>query len=263
MSSVSPRGHQGGGLPPLRDDACQVWWASPRQRRAWHDDLLDGAERARRDRLRRAEDRDRFVVAVALTRIVVASHLGVAARRVQIDRTCPQCGEPHGKPRLTCNPALLAFSLSHSGDRVVVAVVPRAAPVGVDVEALVAPADPVGLSRLVLSPAERAAFDLVDPRDRGDALLRFWTRKEAVVKATGDGLNEPLTNLTVTAPEQDPRLLHWTARPECVPQITLYDLHPGQDFLASLAVFGGPVAVSEIDAEHVLTSGDRSSTFEA
>ena len=240
-------------VPRLSADECQVWWATPRHRLAWHDGLLDGAEHARRDRLRRAGDRDRFSVAVALTRIVLGAHLGVAPTQVSIDRTCPRCDLPHGKPRLMGSPPAVEFSISHSADRIAVAMAAGGTAVGVDVEELARSEDVAELSRLVLSSPELAELARFDPKEHGAVLLRYWTRKEAIVKATGDGLNEPLTNLTVTPPDQDPRLLDWATRSDAPRRFALHDLNPGTGYVASLAVVDGPVAVSEIDAGRVLT----------
>ena len=118
---------------------------------------------------------------------------------MSFDRTCRQCGKPHGKPAVRGGD--LEFSVAHSGDLVAVAV--ATAPVGVDVEQLeerpreLGGGDPDTLARLVLADEERAALASVHPSGRAHAFLVAWTRKEAVTKAKGDGLRVPFTEVVV------------------------------------------------------------------
>lgn len=161
-----------------------LWWASPRQARPWHADLLTPAERRRAEAFRRDEDRDRFTTANALLRLAAEDFLGTAP---VVDRTCPRCGEPHGKPRVQG----VEVSVSHSGDLIAVALTDLG-PVGVDVEETKRHTDIDSLLRYVFSAAELAAIP-----DPAVLFYQAWTRKESVLKATGDGLSVPMTTLTV------------------------------------------------------------------
>lgn len=222
-------------VPELRDGAIQVWWARPDDADPGHDALLAADELARRERLRRGDDRDRLTVAAALARLVLASHLDVDTAAVHFDRTCDHCGEPHGKPRLPDGDGL-QFSISHSGDRVAVAVV-RGAEIGVDVEQVRPGLSVDTMSDTVLTPAEAAA--LPTGADRLHGFLTYWTRKEAVLKATGDGLRAPLRELAVSAPGEPPAVLSWPRHPG---PFHLHDLHPGAGYLASVATVEHPAA---------------------
>jgi 4'-phosphopantetheinyl transferase len=89
--------------------------------------------------------------------------------------------------------------------------------------------------------------------DRAAGLLAYWTRKEAVVKATGEGLRVPLTDLHVSAPDQSPRLLAWYGRPELTGRLQLHALNPGPGYAACLALIDQPhAAVYEIPATDLL-----------
>lgn len=142
-----------------------------------------------RDRLtayRRQEDRDRFLLGCATVRRVVGALLGIAPGAVVLDRSCADCGRPHGKVRVVA-PHPPELSVSHSGDVVLVAV-HRGAPIGVDVERVDPDLDTASLSGFVLSPEEAEVVGSVPAADRTRAFTTYWTRKEAVLKATGDGL---------------------------------------------------------------------------
>lgn len=218
-----------------------MWWAGLDHT----PDLMDDAERTRHAALRRDPDRRRFMVGSALLRLAAGRLLGRAATSVQVDRTCPDCAQPHGKPRIVDGDGL-EVSVSHSGQRVAVALTFGAA-LGVDVEELNRTLDHVAMGRSVLAGTEAAA-DVT-------TFLAYWTCKEAVLKATGDGLRVPLTSLTIADPTNHPRLATWPARPHLVDTVTLHRLDPGPDHLAALAVLDpAPRPIHQHDATPLLTT---------
>lgn len=230
--------------------SCQVWWARPSSRLADYVNLLDPIERVRAATYRHELDRSRFIVGCVVSRLVLARLLCVPAARIPLDRRCRQCGAQHGPPRLHDEP--ITLSVSHSDDRVAVAFV-RHALIGVDVEAtrrLVQPEE--SLLRTVLAPTERAHVERLPASDQIRAFLTYWTRKESVIKATGDGLAAHLPAVVVSAPDQPPRLITYEAR--ALPESTrMASLHPGRGYVGAVAVIGdGPVAVTELDAETLL-----------
>ena len=147
----------------------------------------------------RAADRDRFTLGAALLRLALAARLKCDPAAVALDRTCPSCGEPHGRPRLLGPrhweiraqleplspkaPRAVDLSVAHSGEAVAIAI-SSAGPVGVDVERL-REIDYVRLLADVCHRSERAP-------DAAAAFLRLWTLKEAVLKAGGEGLATPM-----------------------------------------------------------------------
>ena len=241
-------------VPPLRPGECQVWWARPAPGTRELLALLDTDERGRCARFHRDEDRARYLAAHALARLVLAEHLGVPAPALTFHATCRHCGaRDHGKPRLGVAGGGLEFSLSHSGARVVLAVA-RDAAVGVDVERLNAQRDFAALVPAVLSAAEQLALAALPDAERAGAVLRYWTRKEALLKATGYGLGIAPPALTVTAPDAPPALVAWEARPPLDGAAHLFDLRPGAGHVASLAILGRRLAVVEHDGDGLLAA---------
>lgn len=226
----------------LGGDAVHVWWAPLRGvDRARLEPLLDPVERERMAAYRRQPDRDRFLLGCGIVRLGCAAYLGRAPETIALDRRCADCDKPHGKVRLASDGAApaLRFSVSHSGDYVGVAFA-QGAEVGLDVERLrdVAVSE---LARMVLARHETVS-STVD-------FFRYWTRKEAAVKATGDGLRTPLAGLTVSAPDQPPAILAWPERAEVLPRIRLYDLADRIGHRAALAVLDpAPRRIAERDA---------------
>jgi 4'-phosphopantetheinyl transferase len=228
----------------MEPGTCEVWWASATWMRPWHADVLSDDERARRGGLWDAGHRAQYTVAAALLRLVAAPLTARPAARVVVDRSCPTCDRPHGRPRLPG--AGLDVSISHSGATVAVAV-SAAGAVGVDVQQV--QADSVDeLSPLVLADSE--ARHVAAARD----FFTYWTRKEALVKATGDGVTVPLPEVVITPPGTPPRLLGYPRQGALAAQ--LRDLSPGLGYVGALAVLSpGPVVVHERSAERLLTAG--------
>ncbi|MFC5951174.1 4'-phosphopantetheinyl transferase family protein [Pseudonocardia lutea] len=168
-----------------------VWWARPVDPSSAPHlvALLDEHEHTRLAAFRRPADRARYLAAHALTRLLLGARLGADPAAITLDRTC-RCGKPHGKPRLAAGTAP-AFSLTHSGDRVGVALSDDG-PVGLDVEEIRDLSDLARLAEHALSPAERTR-----PPADARAFLTVWTRKEALLKATGEGLASPMDAITL------------------------------------------------------------------
>ncbi len=241
-------------VPSLRAGECQVWWARPAAGHSELLSLLDAGEHARWSRFRRDEDRARYLVAHALARLVLAAHLGTPAAKLGFAAVCRQCGgTDHGKPRLRAA-GNIEFSLSHSGERVVLAVA-RDAALGVDVERLKPRRDVAAVIQAVLSAAEQHVLAGLPAAESALALLRYWTRKEALLKATGDGLAVAPATITVTPPDARPALVAWATAPPLEAEAHLFDLNPGPGHVASLAVLGPRLAVVERDADRLLATG--------
>ncbi|WP_165546649.1 4'-phosphopantetheinyl transferase family protein [Kribbella soli] len=229
--------------------AVHVWWARLSQVHGSLDAatarLLAPAEQTRAAAYRTSDDRLRFQLGVAVTRLVLAAELQCAPDGVRLDRTCPDCDQPHGKVRVTGPRTGWELSISHSGDLVGVAV-GTVAPLGLDVEQVRA-VEMESMAPLVLTPSEQR--QLTSTAD----FIRYWTRKEAVVKSTGDGLRQPLNLVTVTAPSEPARVVGWTGREQVAAGIGLYDLADRPGHSASLAILStDDLTIVEHDAEPLL-----------
>lgn len=184
--------------------------------RALHE-LLDDSERSRAAALRFEHLRRRFVVAHGRLRQLLGGVLGLPADRVVLSTG------PHGKPAVDG----VAFSLSHSGGHGLVAVT-RDGQLGVDLEGTGIEPE-ASLLGQVLTAAERRAFAELPAAQRAAAFCRVWVRKEAVLKATGVGLSEPMTTFAV--PPGDGRV----ALPGSGPDLWVQGVHAPRGYYAALA----------------------------
>jgi 4'-phosphopantetheinyl transferase len=243
-------------VPP--PGTVHVWWAERRAvHQRWHA-MLDPGERQRSAAYLRAEDSDRFLLGAVMVRLILAHDLDCEPSDVRLDRRCRDCGRPHGKVRLATDRLgrgdPLEVSVSHSGRWVTVAAT-RAGAVGVDVERIDPRLDHLGIGRIALTESEQNHLSAVPTDARAAAFTRWWVRKEAVVKAVGDGLGAPLGAVELSPPDAPAALLSWGGRDDLPGQLQVLDLAARGDYQASLAILcAAPVQVVERDAVALLLS---------
>ena len=165
--------------------------------------LLSDMERQRASRFAFDRDRRRFTVARAWLRQLLAARLGVRPESVEL------VNGAHGKPALArcCANSDLRFNVSHSDD-VAVYAFSCGREIGIDVEAIRVLQDADDIAARFFSRRENEAYLALDPPDRPRGFFNCWTRKEAFVKALGDGLHYPLDRFDVSlAPGEPARIL--------------------------------------------------------
>jgi 4'-phosphopantetheinyl transferase len=151
-------------------------------------EFLDEPEQARAAAFRFDHLRRRFTVSHAMVRAVLGERLDAPPQVLEFT------AGPHGKPALAAGG--VEFNLSHSGERALLAV-SEDGPVGVDIEQFRTLSNLPAMAQRILSPAEHESYrHAVDPTL---FVLDAWTRKEAVLKACGDGITRDLRAVDVAA----------------------------------------------------------------
>jgi len=175
-----------------------------------------------------------FLVGRALLRLVVAERVGGTPNDIVVHLNGHRTPESHGKPTLPGTG--LHMSLSHSGPHIVLAVADVA--VGVDVQTVVHDVNLDRIADLVLTTGERRGLREMPQHQRHHAFTRIWTRKEAILKATGDGLCHPLTRLEVAAADAANEMVSWLRLPQLGQDTHVRDLVRHGDVPASVATVG-------------------------
>jgi 4'-phosphopantetheinyl transferase len=225
----------------LLPDEVHVWRASldqPESSLRLFNETLSAEERARAGRYRFEADRKRSIIARGLSRLLLGRCLGRPPKQLEFEYNA------FGKPSLArlskthaSNPAL-QFNVSHSGDVVLLAMAFDRV-LGVDVERMREEMTSPEIAARYFSPAERQALFGLAPELRGEAFFACWTRKEAYLKARGDGLSLPLDRFDVAfTPGEPPRLLTTRHDPAEAQRYTLRALDAGPGYAAALAVEG-------------------------
>jgi len=171
-----------------------VWWsdtaalaadpAALDRALAW----LSAAERDRYARYRREDDRFMFVLGRVMARRLVGRALGVEPSEWGWREG------PHGRPEVEAPASPIRFNIAHSAGLVACALA-NGRDVGVDLEHLARPAIDANLVRRYCSPSEAADTEAQGDLWR-DRFLRYWTLKEAYLKACGLGISVHLADIS-------------------------------------------------------------------
>jgi 4'-phosphopantetheinyl transferase len=210
----------------LAADAVHVWSAWLRRAEADYPAdlaLLAEEERAQAARFHFAGDRKNFVARRSLLRAILSRYLSVAPSQLALTheaRGKPQIAGPDGSGHLH-------FNFSHSRNLALCAV-GRFAPLGVDVEQLRPMPEMDDIAATFCSAPEKALLNAAPPEKKLEAFFNLWTRKEAYLKATGEGIAGSLAQLDCSV---------------APPGWTLLALSPAPGYAAAL-VFPGAGAVT-------------------
>ena len=192
-------------------------------------ETLSSDEIARAQRFYFPEHRQRFIAGRGTLRAILGQYLGIAPKQVEFEY------QPRGKPLLAAKFADkgLLFNLSHSQDLALCGVSYQNQ-IGVDLEYIRTMSDLEGLAKRFFSSREYEHLRLISPQEQQQIFFRYWTCKEAYLKATGDGLVE-LEEIEISlTPNQPSQLLvsgDWNLR----------ELTPAENFAAAVVVAGSNI----------------------
>jgi 4'-phosphopantetheinyl transferase len=199
----APDARFAGPIEPPKPEEIVVWLATvapPRDLAVGEPDalsvdqaaqVLDAEESDRLARFLRMEDRMSYLAAHAGARLLLGKLVNRPAKTLRFEPSA------HGKPVLVAGPADLDFSLSHA--RGAVAVAAACMPVGVDIEPLREVTDMDSISEIALAPEERKVLWNSPATTRSRLFLRYWTLKEALLKAAGLGFTIAPKMVTIDA----------------------------------------------------------------
>lgn len=234
----------------------QVWGVSltaSDQTLSLYQSALSVDERNRAGRLRFENLRRAFTISRGGLRFLLAGFLGRHPKEIAFDYG------PRGKPELQ-HRSRLRFNLSHSG-LVALFAFTLDCELGLDVEQLRELPDHEAIATRFFSAGEVTELRSLDPAERLAAFFRCWTRKEAYIKAVGDGLAIPLDQFQVTLlPGVRASLLKAAGGFESVETWTLHHLEPARGYVGALAY---PDRLREVTIQPVLKAEELFEAFRA
>jgi 4'-phosphopantetheinyl transferase len=222
---------------PLPEDEVQLWRidleAIGSDESRWQL-LLSTDELSRASRFHFSRDRQRFVASRALLRTILASYLSTDAKGLTFSyskKEKPSLGPAHVDSGVT-------FNVSHSGGIALLAFA-RRREVGVDIEQVRRDSDLEAIARRFFSNLEQEQLAALPSEEKVEAFFRCWTRKEAYIKATGDGLSLPLSQFDVSLRARETNALLAT-RPDSseAGRWLLEEVPGGPGYIAALCVHG-------------------------
>jgi 4'-phosphopantetheinyl transferase len=220
---------------PLADNEIHVWAASLAVSPA---DLarfatfLSSDETERAGKFKFDRHRNRFIAGRGILRELLGRYL--KTNPAQIDFSYAE----RGKPGLTkpFASAKLHFNLAHSENLALLAITSRA-PVGVDVEHIRSINNVEDLVARFFSTRENELFQKLSAEEKPRAFFNLWTRKEALLKATGEGIGQSLKKVEVSfLSGESARLLDIVGEPNKASAWTLQELSPAKEFIGAIAI---------------------------
>jgi len=211
--------------------AVHVWTANlriPAQTVERFRSILSDEEKERADRFRFEALSHAFIVAHAALRCLLGNYLNLDPESIRF-----RYG-PKGKPALS-PPSRLEFNMTHSGNVAGFAFT-EGCQLGLDLEQIEPLNELESIARSFFCTEEYQELTSLPPESRVRAFFLCWTRKEAYIKATGDGLAAPLHEFRVTLnPTEPARFVSVGSDREEAGRWMLHDLSIAPSFAAALA----------------------------
>ena len=203
--------------------------------------LLSPDERTRAEKFRYAGDRNRYVIRRGLLRLILSRYLERLPSAIEFQHGA------YGKPEVRGDGVgmPLFFNTSHSAE-IAVCAITSACPIGVDVERTRQIPEIEGIARRFFLPRETRTLITLPADSRLQAFYACWTRKEAFLKATGEGITESLARVEVTlAPEEEPGVVSVSEDPRAHEEWQLQPFSPAPGYLGCVAYRNAPLALSQ------------------
>ncbi len=177
----------------LLSDELHIWYTDldlPQEEIEKLAKILSEDEINRANRFVFPHHRKHFIVARSTLRIILSSYVRLSPEQIQFNYS------PKGKPSMapSCNQERITFNLSHS-DTLALYGIRRGHPIGVDIEYMRPMEDVDKLAQRFFSPREYGLIASLSSPDKENTFFRFWTAKEAFLKATGDGISGGLNQI--------------------------------------------------------------------
>jgi 4'-phosphopantetheinyl transferase len=194
--------------------------------------FLDGNECARAQSFFSVEQRCQWIAARGMLRLLLGTYLDVHPAQLTF------CYNAYGKPDLgeAWQQTDMRFNLSHSDGLALYAFV-RKRHIGLDIEHMRASVRYMRLAQQKFAPAEYETLRSLAPAEQQRAFFTCWSRKEAYLKARGEGMTYGLKSFEVSLRPGEPALLLENHREpfECR-RWSICDLVPGEDYVGALVV---------------------------
>ncbi len=190
--------------------------------------LLSSDELQKAYRYKFEKDRDHYIAGRTRLRNILGKYLNQSPDKIIFSYT------EKGKPFIKDSP--VKFNLAHSGDKAVFAFAENLE-VGIDIEYMREMPDALQIATRFFSDEEVNEFSKVCEDKIRTAFFNCWTRKEAFIKAVGEGLSYPLKDFTVTLlPGVEPKIKWIKDKNKELKEWSLINIQTDRNYISSLAV---------------------------
>ena len=204
---------------PAGQGEVHVWSISLSQSKERMENLfatLSAQEKEKAARFRVDKARNQWIVGRGILRTILSRYIDMSPLEIEFEYG------PQGKPSLVNQPSF-HFNFSHSGERALCAV-SNIGPVGVDIEKIRSIPGADAIAKRYFSPQEQAELDNAPATEKQRVFFQIWTRKEAILKWSGQGIAQMET----------------TPAPASV---AIHELTPAPHYAGCLATRKGPPVI--------------------
>lgn len=221
-------------IPPLKPYQMHVWQGhldiGPEEQKKYMG-VLSKDEKEKASKFRFSKDRIAYIASRGMLRVLSGHYLNCPPEDIIFEY------EAHGKPGYA-HKTSLKFNVSHSGNMVIIGFLFDQV-MGIDIEIIKDDFDVLDIGRNFFSKKEIAALNAIPKAMQHIAFYRCWTRKEAFIKAMGDGLSFPLDLFALSIDsDTTTSLLETSWDPKEKDQWELYSYIPADQYRAAIAIRG-------------------------
>ena len=218
----------------LSDEEVHIWRADLEVDECFQSSflkLLSPDEKNRARKFRFAKDSRNFIAARGILRLLIGKYLEINPAEISFQYS------KFGKPGIVNNNSL-QFNISHSQNIALFAFTKRFN-IGIDVEFVNPDIEVKDIAANFFSKNEILNLLALAEEQQTLGFFNCWTRKEAFIKAVGEGLSFPLDKFEVSLePDKPAKLLATDWEPEAVSKWSIYSMSPAANFVGSLAIEG-------------------------
>ena len=189
--------------------------------------ILSGDEIERADKFKFEKHKRRYIAARSFLRNILSQYIHIPADKIIFAYT------DKGKPYIPNSK--IKFNLAHSHERAVYAVTLNDE-IGIDIEHRRKIEDAMEIAKRFFSKDEIEALTKLEEQHISDAFLNCWTRKEAFIKAVGEGLSYPLADFSVSIDNDWAEILRIKKAPEEISEWQLINVEVNGEYVSALAV---------------------------
>ncbi len=194
--------------------------------------LLSAQELEKAYRFVFPEHQRRYIVARGRLREILAEYTGESPTDITFEY-----GE-HGKPTLANNQETLYFNVSHSEEMAIYAI-NKTCELGVDIEHIKREVDLISVAERYFTENESQKILFQQGFDQTISFFNCWTRKEAILKALGQGLSFPLKDCEITVlPNEPAQVIQVEGHSDAAKQWSIHSFTPAENFIVAVVVMG-------------------------
>lgn len=219
----------------IKSGECHIWYFNSNDVSANLVNMLSEVEKIRYSSYKFKKDKSRFLKSATSLRILLSLYTKISVDNLIICRKCNECGKYHGKPKLI-NFKEINFSVSYSQNMIVIALY-KNHEIGIDIEFINYDFPYEEIIEETLATGELKKYNIMCQNEKLKNFYFYWTIKEALTKASGNGLNDNFNRIEIDQDNDSIKVIKYPNLTINYQDISLRSMAFQDNYMLSLAVF--------------------------